>query len=345
MSNKIKNSEESIEDVSYTELPDTDYTPFEEPVKERAYTTPKIDSSELVGELEEPTYEAPSFSDFDIEEEVETEKPEKEKKHQEQFNPSYNELGNKEKEIGAKMAAEMAIDAYSKIKGLIGNIAKISEDKINNEIAEGTIDPSIKLTIDANGNTVSIQEFAAEYNESIKEAFKTTDEFKESIKEPLIRIFKKRGIGVTDENLVYYLAITDISSGVYTGFSLRKNTNGIFENIREQTLMMKQSKIANKKAQRESEAAANSVREEQDKMDRKKPYEEPEEKIMTSQQIQKPSNGNAIKNQRDNENFSQDMPTDESMPKFGDLSVLKEIEKIAKNTETPKKKYTRKKAK
>ena len=42
-----------------------DFSPLDAPVKQRAYTSHKVYSdSEVVAELEEPTFQAPNFNDF-----------------------------------------------------------------------------------------------------------------------------------------------------------------------------------------------------------------------------------------------------------------------------------------
>lgn len=69
-----------------------DFSPLDAPVKQRSYTQHKIYAdSEVVPELEEPTFQAPNFSDFDeasLEAEKEPAKP---------FNEAFSELDGKEK--------------------------------------------------------------------------------------------------------------------------------------------------------------------------------------------------------------------------------------------------------
>ena len=50
---------EIVDDNNFDSTPD--FSPFDEPVKERDYTKSKVDASELNYELEEPVFEAPSF--------------------------------------------------------------------------------------------------------------------------------------------------------------------------------------------------------------------------------------------------------------------------------------------
>ena len=164
--NKTTNEVEEVEyeEVSSVEA-NPDFSPFDEPVKEREYTKPNIDASQIEGELEEPTFEAPSFSDFEEEPE---DKP---------FNPSYNELGNKEKQMGAEMIADVVVDGYARLKKGMGTLSSISENKLEREFAEGNINPNLQLPIDEYGNTASIREFVKEFNETSKEAFDTPEDF------------------------------------------------------------------------------------------------------------------------------------------------------------------------
>ena len=62
--------EQSLEqDVSVESNEDfySGFSPLDEPVKERSYTKANIDTQGLEAELEEPTFDAPNFSDFDME--------------------------------------------------------------------------------------------------------------------------------------------------------------------------------------------------------------------------------------------------------------------------------------
>ena len=60
-----KKTNDEAEEVEFEEVgsfdANPDFSPFDEPVKERDYTKPNIDASQIEGELEEPTFEAPSF--------------------------------------------------------------------------------------------------------------------------------------------------------------------------------------------------------------------------------------------------------------------------------------------
>ena len=203
------------------EIIDNDFSPLDAPVKQRSYTQHKHQEAHAVmDDLAEPTFEMPSFDSFD-------EVQEEEKEPARPFNESYSELDGKEKKMGAKMMAEMTLDLYEKGCGFLGKLPEISEDKLDQMIAEGEIDPAIQLQTET--GSVPVKEFATEYNESIKEAFGVSEEFKEKVKPPLIRVFEKRGIGMTDEQLLMYYFATDLGAKGVQAFMLKKTANNIIQ--------------------------------------------------------------------------------------------------------------------
>ena len=116
-----------------------EFSPLDAPVKQRAYTQHHVADAQVVEDLEEPTFQPPSFNDFEDGEggEPEPERP---------FNQSYSELDGKEKTMGAKMMVEMTLDLYEKGCGILGKLPEISEGKLDRLIAEGEIDGDIQNT-------------------------------------------------------------------------------------------------------------------------------------------------------------------------------------------------------
>jgi hypothetical protein len=226
------NNQENYQDV---EIVNDDFSPLDAPVKERAYTHHKIDETQVMQDLEEPTFERPSFSDLDDTAEEGEQEPER------PFNQSYSELDGKEKTMGAEMMADMTLDIYDKACFYMGKIPEISESKLDKLIAEGEIDPSIQLQTESGG--MAVKDFAVEFNDSIKDAFQVSDEFKEKVKPPLIRVFKKRGIGMTDEQLLAYYFVTDLGAKGAQAFMLRKTANGILDSLKENTIAIRESQI------------------------------------------------------------------------------------------------------
>lgn len=330
---------------------DNDFSPLDAPVKQRSYTQHKMDAHQVMPELDEPTFQAPSYTDFD-------EPTEKEKEPARPFNEAYSELDGKEKTMGAEMMAEMTLDLYSKGCGLLGKLPEISEAKLDRLIAEGEIDADIKLPTE-NGD-IPIKEFAVDYNESIKEAFLVSDEFKEKVKPPLIRVFKKRGVGMTDEQLLAYYFATDLGTKGVQAFMLKKTANSILDSLRENTLAIRESNAQRTRAERptptptptppdttskprninttDSEPIDNDDYVEVTVMD--KPKARAKAKPMTDMQKQvmnfaEPEEEGVYSVLSDKGGFTDEYVAPSNMPNFGDKKILAELERLSEEPTKP----------
>lgn len=309
-----------------------DFSPLDAPVKQRSYTNHKIYSdAEVVEDLAEPTFQAPNFNDFD---EPEAKEPEEKRV----FNESYSELDGKEKTMGAEMMAEMTLDLYTKGCEYMGKIPQISESKLDRLIAEGEIDPSIEIPTEA-GN-IGVKDFAQEFNSSIKGAFEVDDEFREKVTPPLVRVFKKRGVGMTDEQLLLYYFGTDIFTRGAQAFMLKKTANSILDSLKENTTAIRESRIPRpepKTPVKEEESYYG----EEDKPTMKVVKTKNPLKTTLEEQIEffEPEEGGVYQNLRVSEEesaFKHQSEDIAGMPTFGDASILSEIEKIAnQNIEEP----------
>lgn len=320
-----------------------DFSPLDAPVKERSYTQHNISDAKIMEDLEEPTFQPPSFSDMDDDDsEAEPSRP---------FNQNYSELDGKEKTMGAKMMVEMAIDLYEKGCGLLGKLPEMSEAKLDRLISEGEIDSNIQIPTES--GDLAVKDFAREYNDSIKDAFSVSDDFKEKIKPPLERIFKKRGIGMTDEQLVGYYLITDLGTKGVQAFMLRKTTNGILDMLRENTLALKNSQIPRPSKQepiRETETkSTNSKTNEEELTDNigdfvsnqevkpktnpkpRKPKTNLEEQLEYFEPEEMDNGVFSVLN--DNGGFKSESIVDGNMPSFGDPEILAGINNIEKQSQ------------
>jgi hypothetical protein len=311
-----------------------DFSPLDAPVKQRSYTQHKIYSdSEVVPELEEPSFQAPNFNDFDepsAEAEKEPAKP---------FNEAYSELDGKEKTMGAEMMAEMTLDIYEKGCGFLGKLPEISESKLDQMIAEGDIDPDIQLPTES-GN-IGVKDFAVEYNSSIRDAFEVSEDFKNNVRPPLIRVFKKRGIGMTDEQLLAYYFVTDLGTKTAQAFMLRKTSKNILDSLKENTLAIRESQAPKPKAPTPTPA---STQKEEDVYEEVSVAEErvvrkPREKAKTNleEQIQyfEPEEDSVFSNLSDKGGFKEEYIEPSGMPQFGDKDMLSRLEKLSEEPTKP----------
>ena len=310
-----------------------DFSPLDAPVKQRSYTQHKIYAdSDVVPELEEPTFQAPNFSDFD-------EASPEEKEPAKPFNEPFSELDGKEKTMGAEMMAEMTLDIYEKGCGFLGKLPEISESKLDQLIADGEIDPNIELPTES-GN-IGVKDFAVEYNSSIKDAFEVSEDFKNNVRPPLIRVFKKRGIGMTDEQLLAYYFITDLGTKSAQAFMLRKTSKNILDSLKENTIAIRESQTprpnnptptAPKKEESvEYYEEISEVKEEVIRKPKSKPKTNLEEQI----QYFEPEEDSVFSNLTDKGGFKEEYVEPSGMPQFGDKNILSTLEKLSEEPVKP----------
>lgn len=340
-------NQDNYENIEEAEIITDDFSPLDAPVKQRSYTQHKMGDAQEMGELEEPTFERPSFADLDGTAEEEANEPAR------PFNESYSQLDGKEKTMGAEMMAEMTLDIYEKGCFYLGKLPEISEAKIDKLIAEGEIDPNITLQTEA-GN-MPIKDFAVEFNDSIKEAFVVTDEFKDKVKAPLIRVFKKRGIGMTDEQLLMYYFGTDIATKGAQAFMLRKTTNSILDSLKENTMAMRENNMRNARpepprpeAQQQyqaptyqepvadndvsySENIAEVIQEPVSRTRRKPERRTPKTNLDEQLTYFEPEEQGVYSNLKDNGGFTDDFKDVAGMPQYGDPAILSELERLSGN--------------
>lgn len=319
-----------------------DFSPLDAPVKQRAYTQHHVADAQVIGELEEPTFAPPSFNDFEDGDggEPEPERP---------FNQAYSELDGKEKTMGAKMMVEMTLDLYEKGCGFLGKLPEISEGKLDRLISEGEIDPNIQIPTEA--GELGVKEFAREYNDSIKDAFAVSDDFKEKVRPPLERVFKKRGIGMTDEQLLLYYFGMDLGTKGVQAFMLKKTANSIVDSLRENTLAIREQNYATRpkpqeqevkyeprtepvKSEEYTENISEAIQEEVPTPKRKRPATNLDEQVEFFEPEEVESGVFSVLN--DNGGFKAESKTADNMPTFGDADVLAGIDKIAKESELEK---------
>jgi hypothetical protein len=315
-----KDKTPDIEDVVVEEIApevsgsSADYNPLGESVKERSYTKPNIDGANLGAEIEEPTFVPPSFEDL--------EEPTGFESQEEQpfANPALNDLDDKDKRYATEQMVDVVLDGYEKITGLANNLVQIKEKKVQEMIAKGEIDPRTRIPIDTSGNSVSISEFVQDYNEQTAEAIQTSPDFKKKVRPAMVRVFEKRGIGMTDEQFLMYMFGTDIVQKGAVVVSLRNNVSGIMNMMKE----LSQQRMATQAPPPPPAASKQETPPPAPSTPEPVEYYEPEEEVV---------------------GFEDNGPTFDGAPEFGDPAILSEIERLSEEnkaaSEAPKRKRGR----
>lgn len=226
-------------------IEDIDPSPFDEPVKERGYSQPFVNATkeEIFATIPEAHFTPPPvdlnpgnpFAD----ELGGAEPPPKRgrgrpKKH-EPVNPTLEDLDQAERRDSAKFVAKLVLDGYEMLNQLANNMVTVSEDRLKKLAMAGELDLSLQIPYDMSGNTISAGEFVAEYNVQATDTFKVDPEFRKDVEPVMIRVFEKRGIGLTDEQYLMVAFGKDIAIKAITGIQMKRTINGFIEAVKEQT--------------------------------------------------------------------------------------------------------------
>lgn len=211
------------------------YNPFNENVVERDYATPKT-ASGVVEEIEEPSFVPPSYEDI-IQERNQQQENEFAQNNPSPFdnpNPAMNELDDKEKRIACESLVDTCLDAYEQAHRYAQFFVKMDEEELMQKQAEGKLDLSMEIPV-SETQSMSVMEFVAQYNEQSANALQYDKEFGYKVRPAMIRVFMKRGWGMTDEQFLLYMFGKDIAIKVGMVYSLKKTINSTIATLEKAT--------------------------------------------------------------------------------------------------------------
>ncbi len=206
--------------------------PLDEAVNEKSYTSGNISSSfeDLTKPIEEPKFTPPPLKKANI---PTNEEPDYKKR--EPINPEMRSLPKKDTEMAASQAASLILNGYEWLHTLANKGLKVSERKLNKLQAEGEINLNAMIDYDY-GKKIRAGEFFQEYNQQVDGLLQVSDEFKEETKPVLERVLAKRGIGMTDEQMLMYLFGKDIAVKGVMFMQQKGQLNYMIQSIKEATI-------------------------------------------------------------------------------------------------------------
>lgn len=315
-----------------------DFSPFNENVIERDYTRPNVQGVLDTTPIEEPVIIPPTFEDLNAS---------FQEKAGEEFeeggstsgratwgerpvaNEFMNELDNKEKRQAASAMVEAVLDGYTQLSLFANKLVQISPKTLDAKINKGEISPN--LLVPVNNQQLPVRDFINVYNKEIGEVLTVDEEFKEKVRPVMKRVFMKRNIGMTDEQLLgYYFGVDIITKGA-TVISIRNQNAQLlksFAELSQSPYAQTQEAPKQQETRREPEPTPEPSREYVEPQSTRE-YTEPDEvKKPVYEEVEvveeKPKRTRATK-----------------MPEFGDADILAEMESIAKG-EKPKRGRTKK---
>jgi hypothetical protein len=186
--------------------------------------------------IPEPAYQAPPFVMEEEEEPTATtiSSEPKEKKEREPFNENLDEMSTSEKKKQAESMANMAIDVYSYLNKVVGDLCKINEAKAKEAHINGDINLYATIRFDDGSRSIkTIEQIIVEYNSGTSDVLTVSEEFKENVRPLLTRILQKKGIGLTDEELLAYYVVMDLVQKAPVVFQLAKQKKNMYDKLVE----------------------------------------------------------------------------------------------------------------
>jgi hypothetical protein len=216
-----------------------DFDPLGEPVLEKEYTkhNVKVDAKDFANDIPEPSFIPPPMGG-------QMSADEKVKKPQEQpFNPKMDSLPKKDKHDASEKVADMILSAYKFGKGWADTQLLFNQKQLNKMQEKGEIDLDVEIQISPSVS-MTAGEFIEDYNEQSKGTLVVTEEFVTEFKPVLVRVLEKKGVGMTDEQLLWYLAGKEL---LVTGFMFNQGYNvkkEILKTLKEAVQVTKMQNVA-----------------------------------------------------------------------------------------------------
>lgn len=207
-----------------------DFNPLDEAVNEKSYTNSNVNTAgvNLNAPIEEPKFTPPPIDT------KKTINQEQAKEKREPLNPEMKNLGKKDTEMAAGHMAKLILQGYEWMHDLANKGLQVSEKKLNKLQAEGEINLNAMIDYDY-GKKIRAGDFFIEYNSQVQNVLQVSPEFKEEVTPILEKVLAKRGIGMTDEQMLMFLFGKDIAAKSMIFFQQKAQMNMMIQSIKEAT--------------------------------------------------------------------------------------------------------------
>jgi hypothetical protein len=227
---------ESLDDIviEEQETPDfqkvVNYNPLGDNVEEKDYQRANIAGANRLPDIEEPSFQPPTLEDI---------RPDMfgggggEDEDEIFGKEAINDLPKGDKKKAAKQLTNMVLDGYSSICSFAGGFANMKESQLFQMANDGKISLQMAIPVSPQ-ESVGVVDFVQSFNTQIDEAMEVTDEFKDSVRDPMTRIFEKKGVGMTDEQFLLVMFGKDIITKTATTIALKRQLTTTLELIYDQ---------------------------------------------------------------------------------------------------------------
>ena len=318
---------------------EADYNPLQENVKQRPYTRPNVEVTDATP-IAEPVFTPPSFEELQNGFEADMNGGGAQVDDRKVWgqsdedmgsaNPYVEQLDKKDQKAASSALADAVLDGYSQLNGFGNRLIQFDPTKIEDLMRKGEIDPNITLPI--NGQNIGILDYVNEYNTQTKDVISVSPEFIDKVRPVLIRVLMKRGIGMTDEQLLAYYFGVDILTKGATIYGLRKQNASLLETLKEMSTGAPRSTPPPTQPTQPSKPTTNEYVE---------PEPQPRQEVRQEREYVEPEEVQFTREEPIQEAVVIDEPIKRSRqrrpaPQFGDEAILSQMEDIARGNVKPR---------
>ena len=211
------------------EKPQDNFNPLDEAVNEKSYSIPNVNTGNINmnAPIEEPRFTPPPIEKKSLNQEMKPPKPDP-------INPEMRNLGKKDTEMAASHMAKLILQGYEWMHDLANKGLQVSEKKLTKLQSEGEINLNAMIDYEF-GKMIRAGDFFIEYNNQVKEVLQVSTEFKEEVTPILEKVLAKRGVGMTDEQMLMFMFGKDIAAKSMIFFQQKTQMNMMIASIKEAT--------------------------------------------------------------------------------------------------------------
>ncbi len=217
--------------------------PLQEQVNERSYTRPNvnINPNDLRQDIPEPRYTAPPIN---LDQPTFSQPPPP-KPEPKPFNPEMASMPKDEQKTAVKAVAQTIISVYEWVNQIADKSLQVKQKDLDKLAMNGLIDFSIQVPVSSGSSQMlSLGEVLMDYNSQAKGVIVVTEEFKKEVIPVLERVLAKRGIGMSDENLLVFLVAKDAITKFTIYGQMRGQMNDLIKQMKEMTAEFRQTRTA-----------------------------------------------------------------------------------------------------
>ena len=217
------------------EISFVDVNPLDEPVNEKRYTQPNINTTgiDFNKPIDEPSFTPPPFKKTTPTGQNSSGSSSGAKSSSGGSTGGNDEnLSKKDLKVGAESAADMAISAYEWLHVLGNKFLQISPKRLQRMEENGEINLQAMIDYDVN-HRITAAEFIEQYNQQVSNVLTVSDEFKEEIKPLLVELFMKKGVKISHETRIMVVIGKDLAAKMFIMFQHKQQTKMIIQAVKD----------------------------------------------------------------------------------------------------------------